>query len=52
MQDKDYQKELEKVEEAHRAVGIIGSIVKAFEQRKDMLIQFGAEQRANRNNSN
>lgn len=50
--DDTYQEKLEAVEQAKESVGIINAIVKAFEQRKDMLIQFGAEQRQSYKNSN
>lgn len=52
LQDEDYQSKLVEVEQAKESVGIINAIVKAFEQRKDMLIQYGAEQRQNKQNSN
>lgn len=44
-QDKDYQKALEKVTDYTFVENQLKFIVKAFEQRKDMLIQYGAEAR-------
>lgn len=52
MRDKDYQQTLEKVEEAKENVGIVNAIVKAYEQRRDMLIQLGADERLSKQNSN
>lgn len=52
LRDKNYQKSLELVEEAKENVGIVNSIVKAYEQRRDMLIQLGADERLSKQNSN
>ena len=51
MRDKDYQDKLIAVEDSSESVGLINAIVKALEQRKDMLIQYGADQRNQNQNS-
>jgi hypothetical protein len=43
--DKKYQIMFEEVIEAERQLGILKSLVKALEQRKDMLIQLGSTKR-------
>lgn len=48
----DYQKQLEIVQTQDYKVGVLQSLVKALEQRKDMLIQYGAEMRKDRVNGN
>lgn len=46
-----YQKALAAVDAANHLTGQLQYLVKAFDQRKDMLIQFGAEQRQAKQNS-
>ena len=45
IQDKKYQALSEELIEAERQLGILKSLVKALEQRKDMLIQLGSMRR-------
>lgn len=52
VQDTGYQAQLIKVNESHRLSLQLQYLVKAFEQRRDMLIQFGAEQRKDYRNGN
>lgn len=48
LQDTDYQKALDNITQYSFVEEQLKYIVKAFEQRKDMLIQFGAEMRKDR----
>jgi hypothetical protein len=45
IKDKKYQMMAEEIIEAERQLGILKSLVKALEQRKDMLIQLGSTKR-------
>lgn len=49
LQDKDYQSALTKVQDCVFVENQLKFIVKSFEQRKDMLIQFGADMRKDKN---
>lgn len=50
--DEKYVNQKNIVENEEYTVGVLQSLVKSLEQRKDMLIQYGAEMRADRNIGN
>ena len=50
--ESDYQDKLKDVAQANRLAGQLQYLVKALEQRKDMLVQYSAEQRKSEKYSN